>query len=374
MYHKIFPKYERDSVFKHLIFSVLILTIFLPSFALAQDDGDSASNVINYIIANTDDVGFACYPVDDPDAGVYLNPDEAFLLASTFKIVILAEYARQVVAGDLDPQERISTDAVEQYYLANTDGGAHPAWLEDTEIDADNTIALSDVPRGMITFSSNAATDYLMARLAENADYGALYELVGMENTRLPQSIIGLFLILVNPEDGVVDLETLTQETQRSRALVQEDQFVSDADYRDSTSEFVLGNLPPVTTQTEFFATYGNAGSARDFTHLMNAIFTGELFGADESVIMREYLEWAMEFPGIQQLFDAFGTKGGSLPGILTSAYFVQPVEGDPVIFSLFFRNLPLDIHQAWSQTFDQQNFELVIALNGCDAFSEAIG
>src|SRR5690606_16360631 len=69
-------------------------------------------------------------------------------LASTVKTIIAIEYANQVVEGEIDPEEWISLEQLDKFYLANTDGGAHPAWLDEmkstNKID-DEKVQLQDV-------------------------------------------------------------------------------------------------------------------------------------------------------------------------------------------------------------------------------------
>ena len=62
---------------------------------------------------------------------IELNDDRAFGVASVHKVLILSAYARAVVAGRLDPAERVAVADIERWYWPGTDGGAHPAALED---------------------------------------------------------------------------------------------------------------------------------------------------------------------------------------------------------------------------------------------------
>ena len=50
------------------------------------------------------------------------------------KIVIAVEFAKQVSEGKISRDEQISLQELEKYYVKNTDGGAHPTWLEDAKV------------------------------------------------------------------------------------------------------------------------------------------------------------------------------------------------------------------------------------------------
>ena len=84
------------------------------------------------------------------------------------KIIIAVEFAKQVSEGKINRDEQISLQELEKYYVKNTDGGAHPDWLEDAkarELVENGQIALEEVAKGMIHYSSNANTTYLLDKL-----------------------------------------------------------------------------------------------------------------------------------------------------------------------------------------------------------------
>ncbi len=49
------------------------------------------------------------------------------------KIVIAVEFAKTECQKEISRDEQISLQELEKYYVKNTDGGAHPDWLEDAE-------------------------------------------------------------------------------------------------------------------------------------------------------------------------------------------------------------------------------------------------
>lgn len=87
-------------------------------------------------------------------------------LASVVKIVIAAEFAEQAAAGEIDVGERISLNELERFYLPNRDGHAHPEWLKSLASNAkEHGVTWLEVANGMIKYSSNANTDFLIDRL-----------------------------------------------------------------------------------------------------------------------------------------------------------------------------------------------------------------
>jgi len=94
------------------------------------------------------------------------NGDKVMPLASTVKIIIAIEYAEQSASGAIEPDRLVSLDALEKYYVPNTDGGAHPSWLKSNQDKiVDNQISIREIAKGMIKFSSNANTEWLLNEL-----------------------------------------------------------------------------------------------------------------------------------------------------------------------------------------------------------------
>ena len=75
-----------------------------------------------------------------------------------------------------------------------------------------------------------------------------------------------------------------------------------------------------------------------------------------------------MQFPGNQEMFKTFGTKGGSLPGILTEALYLVPKTGDFAgearVAVLFLNRLSEPSFSDLSESFAQQEVLVNAALN----------
>ena len=352
--------------------SLLLLSLMLLVSPVLSQDEERAADVLEYIAGAGDDVGIACYPVDQPLNGVFANQDERYPLASTIKIMILGVYAQGAASGRFDPSERVPLDDLDAYYLPRTDGGAHPNFLEEVQADADDTVSLLDVVYGMIRFSSNAATDYLHARMTD-ADFVELYALLGVENTDIPVSILGLFLAQDNHETGISD-SSMSRDELRASAPDWEAKYVEDPTWRaaerqyrpNASRRYMAQGMQIIPTQRTFFQKYDNEGTPADFTRVMAALQRGDTLSATAGAVMRAALSWPMQFEENRERFFTIGLKGGSLPGTLTSAYFAQPKTGVPMVLAVFYRNLPPPVYMTWLRSYDQQQLEFYALLNGC--------
>lgn len=111
---------------------------------------------------DSDRIAFLATWNDEPIAE--MNTNLALPLASVVKIIIAIEFASQAEEGKIDPSEKVSMEEVDEYYFANTDGGAHDAWKNTLSNEA-GEVSLEQIAQGMMDFSSNANTDYLIERL-----------------------------------------------------------------------------------------------------------------------------------------------------------------------------------------------------------------
>lgn len=92
--------------------------------------------------------------VDDPGREVVVGADEPVVIASVFKILLVLEFARQVVAGQLDPVERVLVTAADRL------GGWGVAGCAD-----DVEVSLRDLAYFTMSVSDNTAADLLLRRV-----------------------------------------------------------------------------------------------------------------------------------------------------------------------------------------------------------------
>ncbi|MCI4064533.1 class A beta-lactamase-related serine hydrolase [Micromonospora sp. R77] len=92
--------------------------------------------------------------VDAPAREVAVRADESVVIASVFKILLVLEFARQVVAGQLDPVERVLVRAEDRL------GGWGIAGCSD-----DVEVSLRDLAYFAMSVTDNTAADLLLRRV-----------------------------------------------------------------------------------------------------------------------------------------------------------------------------------------------------------------
>src|SRR5699024_3493518 len=169
------------------------------------------------------------YVAENGEEVITYQSDIVRPLASTVKILIAVEYAMQVDEGSLDPDTLLPLEDLNQYYYKGSDGNAHEEWLEALEEAnriQNNEVSLHDVAKGMITFSSNANTDYLIdllgidsinkrAELLELSQHEEVYPLVAA--LLIPEEIQGQNSSMTN-DDIIKEVESLSMEAYRDMA------------------------------------------------------------------------------------------------------------------------------------------------------------
>ncbi|MDX9992106.1 MAG: serine hydrolase [Anaerolineales bacterium] len=336
----------------------------------------SQNAVVRYISQHPADVAVACFDPANPAAGFYHNADQPYPLASTFKIVLLSGYAEQVSAGALDPAEIVPFEALDRYYLPGTDGGAHPEFLK-TLGEGRTNMTLAEVVGGMMTYSSNAAADYILSRLG-GVDWDELYQRLGLQQTSQPHSYLGLYLYITNHESGAYDLTSLGPQATLAEQERLARLFVEDPAWREAELSYAANftNQAGLDVQKDVTANFGVRSSANDLSRLMTAIYGPDsALSASTRSIMRQYLEWPMRLnPGNAKTFKTLAAKNGAWPAVLTSAWYAEPLDADPRVLVVLYRNMPGDFWDAWVASFSQQMLEVnVLTSANCALYADAL-
>ncbi len=334
--------------------------------AIVPEEGQEA---LDYILAHPESVGLAVYQVGQEANGAFLNAEVPMPLASVVKVIDLIAYAEAVAAGEFDPLSTVTLDEIEAYYLPTTDLGSHTNAVESLEANGrlfgePATLLLDEVPGMMIQFSDNAATDYLHMLLGQERIEETAVAL-DLASQTAPCPFVGQFLAMgnhtrtTNNDDSAVQAYIDDPASYGREVMALTEAFAGDSDFRETAVAWRQDTRRPASQTQRFFSHTLNAhGSAADYAGLMAQIALNGLSDPDASFITRRYMEWPMRFPDNQAEFTNLGYKGGSLPGILTTAYYAYPqAEATPVVLALFFRDLDgRSVYREWrnSQTHDE--------------------
>ncbi|OAH09868.1 serine hydrolase [Streptomyces jeddahensis] len=123
---------------------------------------------------------------------VAVDADDLVVIASIFKVLLVLEFARQVVAGQLDPRERMRVTAADRLGGWGTAG-----CLDDVEL------SLRDLAHFAMSVSDNSAADLLLSRVGLDT-VRLLGEELGLVRTRIvggPRELLESMLAEVGARD-----------------------------------------------------------------------------------------------------------------------------------------------------------------------------
>ncbi|HBL31671.1 MAG TPA: hypothetical protein DD490_33020 [Acidobacteria bacterium] len=377
------------------ILGLAVLTLGSARSAGAAPGLATPDQILGYLVAHRDDVSLVSYTVtpagtpDPADPVLRVNAWRPMPLASTIKIVLLAAYAREVAAGRLDPQEPIPLAQWDAFYLPTIDEGVHAASLAELgfasdelgfAVDPSATVPLDRILAMMIKHSDNAGADLLLARIGEAA-VRATIAAAGLLRQDVPPPLTGLFLLAGNHEDGPLSparLQELSRQTPEQRAArIQElEALYLDPAWKIDELTWALSRTPPSPRLVARAAhRLFPRGSAAEYARIMAGVATGTFLSPQISAIMRPHLEWPMASPQLAEIFSSYGTKGGSIAGVITEASWNVPRVGDFAgktrVSVLFFREMPLWAFDSLEASHAQQIFQIFLSADR--AFAERV-
>ncbi|WP_052343655.1 serine hydrolase [Bacillus massiliigorillae] len=281
------------------------------------------------------------------------NSERKMSLASVVKILVAIEYAEQAAEGKIILDEKVKLSELNRYYLENLDGGAHPAWLEsikEKKLVQDGEIALEEVAKGMVEYSSNANTDYLMDRLGLES-INAQIEKLGLTNheplTYIDASILIPYEIMntyenMSKEDKVAkakkELRNMTPKQYKALALNIHEKMKDDKDgsykkavnieswYDEDFDRLYVDRFVQSTTT--------------DYVTVLNKLNSRSYFTKNVQQNIEAIMETPMESEGNQKAYNHVGMKGGSFASVLNMAIYVEDKENNKTELAVFFNGL----------------------------------
>lgn len=331
------------------IISLFVLFALIVLFEVKRHSLRTELHVLQFIIRNP--ARASLYIIENGETVADLQSGVKRPLASVAKIIVLAELAEQAASGTINLEEKITIGSLNKFYIPNSDGSAHSEWLFDLKAkgtEFETEISLYEVARGMMKYSSNANTEFLMDRLGLDSinarlqtwglkDHDVLYPFSSAilmpaylkaslsVSWRQAASIINnysyseyaaraieIFNLLRNDSEGI----HIRRLNLRQRARAKFQRLWSD-------------KLPRST--------------AKEYAHLLKNIYEGELLSGEARAVFQNVMN--LQLPN--QQFKIAAQKGGSSLSILNIAMFYEDNEGNQTEMALFVHD-PMGGDQIW--------------------------
>ncbi|MBA2249725.1 MAG: serine hydrolase [Chitinophagaceae bacterium] len=334
---------------KLLLFFFLLASTNL----FAQSAADSMLNFIRQNKTRT-----SLYLQKNGNAIAALNENTLMPLASTVKILVAVEFAKQAAFKVFDENKYVSLKELDKYYLANTDGGAHPNWIKyETNLGniKNDSARLIDIAKGMIIFSSNANTEFLMDLLGVDNVNGDI-RMFGIKKHTPVYPLVSSLFLYQDPknikEDKIIEEIKYLNNVQYSKAIsVIHNELKFNAGYKQ---KFRLQDL--TVKMQKVWSDRLPASTTKDYVHMISILNNRTILDEKTYNVLSEVLETVMENPANKSWLDHAGMKGGSTMFVLTKAVYATLKDGTKIELAYFFNNLSNpenSMLQQWMNAFE---------------------
>jgi beta-lactamase class A len=249
----------------------------------------------------------------DIDTGreVTMRADEQVVIASVFKILVVLEFARQAVAGQLDPTSRVLVRAEDRL------GGWGTAGCAD-----DVELSLRDLAHFAMSVSDNTAADLLLRRIGPDVVPLLAAEL-GLTRTRViggPRQVLESMFADVGARDA--------------------DEFAR-----------AFGALPEerIRRLRVFDPAHTTSSTAREITRLLTMIWRDEAGPPAACAMVRELMTRQLFWTRLSSGFPPevrVAAKTGTLPGLHIEAGVAEYPDGGRYAIAVFAQTRSLHTRQ----------------------------
>lgn len=337
---------------------LFLLCLLAGSTSFAQLKPALADSFLNFINANKNRA--SVYITRNDTAIASLNENKLMPLASTVKIMVAIEFAQQSAHDLINENSYIPLSELDRYYIPGTDGGAHNAWLEYAKNNKelkDGTVKLVDVARGMIIFSSNANTEYLMDLLGFDSvkENIALFNL--KQHTAIFPIVGSMFLYQVPGKSSESKLiKTISGYSDKKYSMEAYDRHL---DLKEDSTFKLRFRLDEFTLKLQkMWSDRLPASTTKEYVQVVQALNKREVLDEASFFTIAEVLEFPMENKAFQSVFKHYGVKGGSTGFVLTHVIYFTMKNGTRMELAIFFNDLNPEEEkklEGWLDPFEAQ-------------------
>lgn len=255
---------------------------------------------------------------------VEVNPDEPLPLASTVKFLVAIAYAQAAANGRIDVEESVPLSKLQHFYIPKTDGGAHKAWLDS--LSGATAVPLKEVANGMMLYSSNANTDYLIHIIGLDEINKTIRELGFKHHEELYPLVSALYIpVQLKNERGfekkqlAAALKKMEMKEYRSRAIQTHKNWLEKPPKMEDVKQiqqYLSADVQKVWSDRLPRAT------AAEYASLMAKLNSKTHFPPEVHNFLDPITEQLMQNPQNQSWLQHAGQKGGSTMFVLTNAMY----------------------------------------------------
>lgn len=235
---------------------------------------------------------------------VHLNPDEAFPMASTYKVPIAVRLFQQVDRGELSLDDMVTLEP--HHY------GPGSGILSDLFIQPGVSLSLRNLTELMLLISDNSATDLVLEAAGGGVAVTDAMRSLGFPGIRVDRPTLNLIADYIGIE-GLPAREALTLER-----------------YRE-----IVEAVPPHTREaaaTTFHLDGRDAASPREMAGLLAGIWEDHFLSAEMSALLRDIMERCRtggnRIRGMIPPYVTTANKTGTIGGTLNDVGAIELPDG----------------------------------------------
>lgn len=275
---------------------------------------------------------------------VELNTKQQLPLASTVKIIVAIAYAQQAADGRINPKEQVNLKELEAFYIPKTDGGAHKAWLAQLNLQGADSVPLSEVANGMIAYSSNANTEYLMHVLDFQIINDVLTQLNVEHHEPLYPIVSALYIpIHLMEEKNLTKKATLTTLRKMDMVEYRERALAIHANWIEHPLTIEEKTKAQKMLNMDFQKIWSDRlirATTNDYISILEKLNGKNFLSPEVHKYLDPVLEQLMQNPRNQAWLKHAGQKGGSTAFVLTLAAYAEDKDGNQTEIAFFANNL----------------------------------
>ena len=310
---------------KNLLSLFFLSNFFFSTPIFAQNN---ENDFLQFIVKNKNKC--ALYLTENDSVVAKLNENKIMPLASTVKILVAIEYAKQVAKNIIAEDDMVALADLDRYYIPNTDGNAHPNWLtyeKNANHIIGDSIQLLDVARGMIMHSSNANTEYLMELLGLD-NVNSNIKILGLKNHTAIYPLVASLFMYQSPRKNT------EKEILKGIKKLSEEQycrFIFDMHKALAYDTLLKQKYKPeqfTLNMQQVWSQRLPACSPKEYVRMASILNNRSYFDAETYAALAPVLETLMENTANKQWLKHAGMKGGSTAWVLTKALYATTKKG----------------------------------------------
>ncbi|KIL51031.1 serine hydrolase [Jeotgalibacillus campisalis] len=271
---------------------------------------------------------------------ISINPEIPLPLASTVKIILVIEFARQVSVGKIDENKRFPEDELLKYYVEHTDGGAHKKWVEEFNKDH---YSLKEIAIGMAAYSSNANTDFLLDYLGIE-EVNQLHKSLNLNQHSMIFPLVSS-LFICNYVSFKEKISNKRKQLNRMQTMPMSEYIqYSLIIHEHVTNQGKQAYMENINLNYEFQKIWSDrlpSASAADYARLVEMINDGKVFSEKMQSCIEEILGYSIfKNEKNRKWIERGGVKGGSTLFVYTYASYTTDKDGNQTEIIFFSNNL----------------------------------